>query len=75
MARISQIKNFLGGADQVTMMEILQGEQVQLEIALRDPDGNPIDLTSYDFDIAQEFRRVDIVLDNRTTDLANPGSS
>ncbi len=55
MPRLSNIKEFLGGADNVLQIEVLQGEQHRLTGVLRNTANNALDISGYTLEVATEF--------------------
>lgn len=47
--RISNISNFLGGANRIIAREIVKGNQVKLPVSLTNSDNTPTDLSSHHF--------------------------
>ena len=60
--RISNIKEFLGGADNVYARELLRGEQIIYDGIIQDSDGNPIDITSYQLSAVAQFYRGNVTI-------------
>ena len=55
MARISDISNFLGGADNVSVVEILQGEQFLYHGNVAGARAVPTDITGWGIEATVEF--------------------
>lgn len=52
--RISNISDYLGGAETVVAQELLQGDQKNLTLRIRDAEGSAIDLTNYEVQVRTE---------------------
>lgn len=63
MARVSQIRNEAGGAENVTVLEVIQGEQrVFTGNLTTGPSGSPLDLTNYTVSAEVEFGTASVSL-------------
>ena len=60
MVDVTQIKNFLGGADNVALIEILNGERIIAEIDITDENDNAINLTNATITAEVEFHRASL---------------
>ena len=79
MAKVSTISNFLGGADNVTAVEIIRGEQVNYQGTVTESDNTtPINLSSFTISATAEFYTATIT-SSRTgvtvTDITAPTPS
>lgn len=61
MVDVTQIKGFLGGADNVYLLEILKGERVIMEIDTTDENNNIINLTNATLGAQTEFYRGNVI--------------
>ncbi len=65
--RISGIERFIGGADNVVALEILQGEQRLLRGTLRDSQGAALNITGFTLEAMTEFYRATVSTSRRST--------
>ncbi len=65
--RISGIEKFIGGADNVVALSILQGEQRRMRGFLRNPDGTPILMQGFHLDVETEFYLANVVTNRRSS--------
>ncbi len=69
--RISGIEKFIGGADNVVALSVLQGEQRRLRGFLRNSDGSAIRLNSFHMEVQTEFYLATVVTTRRTSTIAD----
>lgn len=53
--RISNISNYLGGAETVVAQELLQGDRKVLNLKMQDNEGTDLDLTNYSVEVRTEL--------------------
>ncbi len=69
--RISGINQYLGGADNVIAMDVLQGEQLQLEGTVRDPGGTAVNISGFTLEASTEFYHIDVESTSRATSVSS----
>jgi len=69
--RISGIENYIGGADNVKSLSLIQGEQRVLGGQILNPDGTPVDITSFAITAKVDFYLADVTVTSRSMAITN----
>jgi len=69
--RISGIENYIGGADNVKALSLIQGEQRILEGQILDSSSNPIDITAFSITATVDFYLADVTVTPRSMVITN----
>ena len=68
---VTGLKQFLGGADNSTALEIIKGERLRFNIEIVDEQDNAINLTGAELSATAEFYRVTISTTQNNTNITN----
>ena len=60
--RLSGIEKYLGGADNVNVMELIRGEQISLPAVIRDSDMAPMNITGWTISNEVHYLRGDVTV-------------
>ena len=63
--RVTNLKSFLGGADQDVGLELIRGERRIMPFNLRDSNNNPVNLTGATFTATGKYYRATITTTNK----------
>jgi len=69
--RISGIENYIGGADNVKALSLIQGEQRVLQGVILNPDGTAMDITTFAITAKTEFYLADVTATPRKMTITN----
>jgi len=68
--RISGIENYIGGADNIQALSLIQGEQRILSGQILNPDGTAIDITDFKVTAKVDFYLADVVVTARSMSIS-----
>ena len=69
--RISGIENYIGGADNVKALSLIQGEQRVFGGQILNPDGSPQDITNFAITAKVDFYLADVITTTKTMTISN----
>ena len=69
--RISGIENYIGGADNVKALSLIQGEQRVLNGQVLNPDGTFVDITDFNISAKVDFYLADVSVTSRSMSIKN----
>jgi hypothetical protein len=69
--RISGIENYIGGADNVKSLSLIQGEQRVLSGQIVNADGTAVDITNFAITAKVDFYLADVTVTSRSMSITN----